>query len=112
MKKLLLALLFCFLSSNLLAYDVKSSKAETIKPYYQGKVLEVRQGGGYTYLRVKEKSGKSFWAVVGKTDVKVGDFVRFQKEFVAKNFNSKALNRSFDELMFADNIQKRVTKGD
>ena len=45
--------------------------------YYQVEVLIVSQGGDYTYLEVKEKT---FWVAVNKADVKVSDYVRFQKE--------------------------------
>jgi len=79
-------------------------------PYYQGEVVTVEQAGAYTYLEVKEKTEKTFWVAVNSADVKVGDYVRFQKELVTKNFKSKALKRTFEELMFASGLQYRVAK--
>lgn len=110
MKKFITTILVCLLGSTpLLANKApKEVKTQKIQPFYQGQVVEVRDGGSYTYMRIKEQTGKTFWAVVSKTAVKVGDIVRFQKQLVAKNFESKALNRSFDELMFANNLQKKV----
>ena len=79
-------------------------------PYYQGEVVSVEQAGAYTYLEVKEQTEKTFWVAVSSADVKVGDYVRFQKELVTKNFKSKTLNRTFEELMFASDLQHRVIK--
>jgi len=106
MKKISILLMLCFLTLNL--YAIEAEKKEPMKPFYQGKVTEVRHGGGYTYMLVKEDTKDSFWAVVSKTDVKKGDIVRFQKQLVAKNFESKALNRKFDEIMFANNLQHKI----
>ena len=79
-------------------------------PYYQGEVVSVEQAGAYTYLKIKEKTEKTFWVAVNSADVKVGDYVRFQKELVTKNFKSKALKRTFGELMFASKLEYRVSK--
>ena len=81
-----------------------------INPYYQGEVVTVEHGGAYSYLEVKEHTGQTFWAAVNRTEVKVGDYVRFQKELVTQNFKSKALDRTFDELMFASDLQYKIKK--
>ncbi len=81
---------------------------DALKPFYQGEVVSIKQGGSYIYMEVKEKTHKTFWIATTNADVKIGDFVRFQKEVVAKNFKSKALDRVFKELMFASNLQYRV----
>ncbi|MCK5856056.1 MAG: hypothetical protein KAG64_01125 [Bacteroidales bacterium] len=88
------------------------------KPFYQGSVKEAIDAGGYTYLRIEEDlSGhkheeghehKDFWIAVTKTSAKIGDVVRFQKEMVTEQFHSKILDRTFDELMFASNLQYKV----
>ncbi len=83
---------------------------ETVKPFYQGEVVNVEQGGGYTFIEIKEKTEITFWIVVEKADVKVGDYVQFQKELVAHNFESKSLNKTFEELMFATNLQYKVSE--
>ena len=95
-------------NSTLTAKDINNTS--TIKPYYQGDVVSVEHGGAYTYIEVKEKTEKTFWIAVTNSDVKVGDFVRFQKELVMKNFKSKALKRTFEELMFASSLQYKVKK--
>lgn len=79
-------------------------------PYYQGEVMTVEHGGGYTYLEIKEQTGKTFWVAVSAAEVKVGDYVRFQMELTTKNFKSKALKRTFEELMFASRLQQRLLR--
>ena len=92
-------------------------QSDVIKAKYQGVVLEVLDAQSYTYLKIDEKlSGndteklKDFWIVVDKSSAQVGDYVRFQKELVTKKFNSKELNRDFDEIMFASKLEYRVSK--
>ena len=87
-----------------------SNTTANINPYYQGDVVTVEHGGSYTYLEIQEKTQKTFWVAVSNADVKVGDFVRFQMELVTQNFKSKALDRTFDELMFASNLQQRIVQ--
>jgi hypothetical protein len=81
---------------------------ENIKPFYQGEIISIEHGGAYTYLEILEKTEMSFWIVVDKVDAKKGDFVMFQEDLVAENFHSKALDKTFDEIMFATNLQYRV----
>ena len=95
-------------NKTIIAQDINNTS--TAKPYYQGDVVSVEQGGAYTYIEVKEKTEKTFWIAVSSSDAKVGDFVRFQKELVMQDFKSKALKRTFKELMFASALQYRVNK--
>lgn len=91
---------------------------EQNKPFYQGTIMEAIDAGGYTYLLIHEKleghqheeghEHKDFWIAVTKTTAKVGDMVRFQKELVTEKFYSKILDRTFDDLMFASNLQHKV----
>lgn len=83
---------------------------QEVKPFYQGEILTIEHGGGYTYLEILENTGMSFWIVVDKADAKKGDFVMFQEDIVALDFYSKALDKTFDEIMFATNLQYRVSE--
>ena len=95
-------------NKTITAQDINNTS--TVKPYYQGDVVSVEHAGAYTYIEVKEKTEKTFWIAVSSSDAKVGDFVRFQKELVMQDFKSKALKRTFKELMFASGLQYRVNK--
>lgn len=70
----------------------------------KGKVLETLEAGGYTYLLVSD-AGKETWVAVNRLQVKPEDFVRYSKGSVMRNFHSKSLKRTFDEIIFAGNIK-------
>ena len=90
--------------------NVEDNQQGNTNLYYQGEIVNFEDGGAYTYIEVKEKTELTFWIVVEKAEVKQGDYIRFQKELVAKNYKSKALNKTFDEIMFAMNLEKKVSE--
>ena len=65
----------------------------------KGVVLEVKDAGSYTYLRLKTKEGET-WAAVGKAPVGKGAKVTIENVMVMNNFESKALNRTFKTILF------------
>jgi hypothetical protein len=65
----------------------------------QGEVLEVRDVDSYTYLRLKTAQGET-WAAVEKAPVKVGAQVSIHNPMVMRNFESKSLKKSFDQIVF------------
>lgn len=67
----------------------------------EGKVLATLDAPGYTYMELANKE-KRFWIAAPTTKVKVGDRVRFDQSLVMKNFNSKTLNRTFDQIIFVN----------
>jgi membrane protein implicated in regulation of membrane protease activity len=71
-----------------------------------GKVVETLEGGGYTYAKV-EQDGKTSWVAVPPTPLSVGQEVEFVPGFVMNNFNSKALNRTFDAITFSGGVVKK-----
>jgi hypothetical protein len=64
-----------------------------------GKVIEAKDVDSYTYLRLKTKDGE-LWAAVAKASVKVGAEVTVENATVMNNFESKALNKKFDRIVF------------
>lgn len=65
-----------------------------------GTVLETLGAPGYTYLRLKTDQGEK-WAAIPETTLTVGQTVTLDRPMVMTNFNSKTLNRTFDEIYFA-----------
>lgn len=111
MKKTGLIIAFILLTLTIHAEDMNTAESNATaveKPYYQGEVVRVENGGSYTYLEVKEHTEETFWVAVNAAEVNIGDYVRFQKELVTQNFKSKALGRTFDMLMFGSNLQYKV----
>jgi len=96
MNKMKLVALSLALIGNLHAGDV-----------FEGTVVDTLQGGGYTYLQIDDTK-KKYWVAVEGTKVEKGTEVRFTEELRAKDFESKALNRKFDEIVFASNLQYRT----
>ena len=63
-----------------------------------GKVLETMNAGGYTYMKVATASG-NVWAAVRETKIQKGANVTIAPQMVAQNFESKTLNKKFDQLV-------------
>ena len=68
-----------------------------------GKVVQTMDSGGYTYLLIESK-GERRWAAVNSADVKVGQQVTLKPGSTMVNFTSKALNRTFDRIVFSEGI--------
>ena len=64
-----------------------------------GKVVAVKNAGGYTYLQLDTTTGKT-WAAVYTAPVKVGEAVTIEHSMVMKNFTSKAMGRTFPSIVF------------
>lgn len=64
-----------------------------------GKVLEVQAAGGYTYLRLQTAQGET-WAAVQAAGVARGAQVSIANPLVMEKFQSKALGRSFERIVF------------
>lgn len=75
---------------------------------FEGVVVDTLDGGGYTYLQI-EDAKKKYWIAVEGLKIDKGTEVRFTEELRAKNFESKSLNRVFDEIVFASNLQYRTS---
>lgn len=65
-----------------------------------GKVLETLAAGGYTYVHLDRETEKS-WVAMPAAEVAVGDEVQLVVSMMMPNFQSKTLNRTFDELIFS-----------
>lgn len=91
-SRLLAALL---LGVSVLAHTGPAAAEAPIK----GEVLEVRDVDMYTYLRLKTTQGET-WAAVEKAQVKVGAQVSISNPMVMQNFESKALKKTFDKIVF------------
>ena len=68
-----------------------------------GQVLSVVQVPGYTYIEVRN-NGRSLWLAGNPVEVAEGDVISWSDSAMMRNFQSKALNRTFDELMFVSAI--------
>ncbi len=74
---------------------------------HNGTVVEVLDGGSYTYMQIEE-SGKKFWIAGPQSSIKKGEKVNFSEQVWMPNFQSKTLNRTFDNILFVGGVNKGV----
>lgn len=68
-----------------------------------GKVVEVADGGGYTYICL-EKNGEKTWVATQPMQVTVGQELALNPGVVMTNFASRTLNRTFEKIIFTDGL--------
>lgn len=67
-------------------------------------VKEVVDGGNYTYLNVDE-NGQDYWMAIASIPVIVGETYYYDGGMVMKDFESKQLNKTFDEIVFVNTVR-------
>jgi hypothetical protein len=70
----------------------------------RGEVLETMDAASYTYVRIKTASGSEVWAAGPQAPVAVGQHVELPPGMTMRAFVSKSLNKTFDEILFVDNL--------
>lgn len=71
----------------------------SMAPGVTGEVMEVQNVESYTYLRLHTAQGDT-WAAVPTAKVAKGDKVTVQNPMVMNKFESKALKKTFDTILF------------
>jgi hypothetical protein len=93
--------LFAFMGT---AIVVPQSNAFAATEYAnKGKVLETMDASIYTYMHVTTDKGP-VWIAASKTEVPKGATISYPNGAVMTNFTSKALNRTFDSIIFVDKV--------
>jgi len=77
------------------------AKTAPVAGRIHGKVIDVIEAAGYTYVQVDTGSQK-LWAAGPSTSFQKGDMIAFSTGMPMKNFHSKSLDRDFDLLYFVD----------
>ena len=70
-----------------------------------GQVLSVIQVPGYTYVEVRN-NGRNLWLAGNPIEVTEGEIISWADAAMMRNFESKTLNRTFEELMFVSAFYK------
>jgi len=86
---------------------VAEKQVETPNPdvtSIEGEVLEVVDSGSFIFIRL-DRGGKQIWATVPGVDVKVGEKITLLNANVFTKFYSRALDRTFDELIFSTGVE-------
>lgn len=66
---------------------------------FQGEVLETMSSGGYTYVQVAA-GDQTLWLAGPETEVTEGAIVAWNGGMRMVNFNSRTLNKTWDEIYF------------
>jgi hypothetical protein len=69
----------------------------------KGKVLEVHSAGGYTYLLIQHEQG-TIWTALPESKAEVGQEVIVSPGMPMKSFESKALGKTFDVIIFSSGL--------
>ena len=78
---------------------VRTTTPETLS----GKVTEVIEAPGYTYVEV-DTDHEKIWAAGPKTALKIGDEVSFSTNMPMRNFHSSSMNRDFEIIYFVNSF--------
>ena len=87
------------------APDTVAAGAAGREVAYKGTVLETMNASRYTYARIDTGTEK-IWVAGPMAEIKVGDSVCVGAGILNKEFHSKTLNKTFDEIRFVDAIMK------
>jgi len=96
------ALAICLLAAAPIVWAVDKATAPPLTPagtFITGEVLETKDVESYTYLRLKTAQGET-WAAVATAKVKTGEKVTIENAMVMNNFESRALKKTFDKVVF------------
>jgi hypothetical protein len=67
---------------------------------FVGRVDQVLSAGSYTYARVTSDAGSQRWVVTSSRGITPGASVEVENMGTRREFHSKRLGRTFDELVF------------
>jgi len=86
-----------------LEYPTQTTTHEHTVPI-SGKVLQVMNSGGYSYIYLQRNNGEKVWVAVAEARIAVGDSMSFKEGLVMSKFESKSLKRTFDSIIFSNGI--------
>ncbi len=67
----------------------------------QAPVSQTMDAGGYTFAEVETEEGP-LWLAGPEAEIAEGDVLTWQGGMVMRGFNSKSLDRTFDEILFVE----------
>jgi hypothetical protein len=92
-----------FMSAATAVLFMSASPSISSAAEHKGIVLDSVTGGGYTYMNIEE-NGEKFWIAGPQTSVSKGAEVSFSEQVWMPNFTSKALNRTFEKILFVSGV--------
>jgi len=100
------------LACNYVFEEKKDEDSTQLKPQEiaegvgtKGRTLEILSSGGYTYALLLLENDKTKWIALPEIKLSVGDRVEFPETPPLTNFESKTLNKFFDEISFVPGLR-------
>jgi len=90
--------------------DNKEAEANIPEGMQKITVTEHMNGGGYTFIK-GEDSGKEQWIAIRQMPVENGETYYFKDAMEMKNFKSKSLDKTFESILFVNQITKDPAMG-
>ncbi len=85
--------------------QTKQSLKELPAGVHAVKVLDRIDASSYSYIEVSE-NGNSYWIAAPQIKASKGDELYYSQSMEMKNFHSKTLDRTFDKILFVQDISK------
>jgi len=108
MNKVLMMLfatmMFLFTACDSKDKDIEKLQADNPNTHVV-EVVDHSNASNYTYMKVKENDNE-YWIAVPQMAVENGDILFYTKSMEMKNFHSESLNKTFDSVLFVDDISK------
>jgi hypothetical protein len=110
MNKLLiimsLSLMFFFFGCNDENKQMETeSNSQMNSSMHKIEVVEHMDASGYTYILASE-NGKEYWIAISQMPVKKGETLYYAQSMEMKNFTSKALDKTFESILFVEGVSK------
>jgi hypothetical protein len=107
-RSIILAIVTLFLAacgSENVPVDFEAAVSSTELSGNRGEVLSSIQVPGYTYIEVRT-DGRILWLAGNPVEVADGEVITWDAEMVMQDFQSNALNRTFDEVVFISAVHQ------
>ena len=82
-----------------------ANNTEMTSTMHKIEILEHMDAAGYTYILANE-DGKEYWIAIAQMPVKEGETLYYTQSMEMKNFASKALDRTFESILFVEGVSK------
>jgi hypothetical protein len=88
---------------------VTPQPAQSATPTSNSGVVKSSQvAGAYSYIET-DIDGSTFWIATAATAIKPGDKISWNDYAMMTNFTSKAVNKTFDQILFIDKVSNAST---
>ena len=84
----------------------ENAETATVMNGHKIVVEEVIQANSYTYIKASE-GDQSYWMAITRREIKEGTTLYYSKGMEMKNFTSKDLDRTFESIVFVDQISDK-----